>query len=187
MKLAEGVELLEVYGYQGYDGGQTLDGYRAFVGDMHGGQTRKVVVRVRVPEGAGEREIAKVGLRVAGDGAGESLGLAVRGLATADEAAVLASVVEDFAAHAAKAVAGAALDAGNRYWNAGDEVAAKGAVDQALEMLQTIGYVSSEEAGAAPTAALRDHAERKANLVRGTTEARSDELGASLRALGYME
>ena len=46
-ELAEGVELLELYGY---NPGVVRGGGRVFLGDVHAGETRKVVARVRVPD-----------------------------------------------------------------------------------------------------------------------------------------
>lgn len=45
----EGAELLEVYGY---DEQLVDDGFRVWIGDVYGGQTRKVVARVRMTGGA---------------------------------------------------------------------------------------------------------------------------------------
>lgn len=61
LKLGEGVELIEVLGYEEYDGYAIDGGWRVLIGDMESGEPRKVVARVRVPGHArGEVDVARV-------------------------------------------------------------------------------------------------------------------------------
>ena len=62
LDVAEGVEILEVYGYESWDGYPTPAGWQARIGDVSAGETRKVVARVRVPEQS-PRRLAEVAVR----------------------------------------------------------------------------------------------------------------------------
>ena len=126
--LAEGVEVLDVYGYEDFDGGRTARGYRAFVGDMRGGEVRKVVARLRIPDDAeGALEVAQLTARYTDpdSGARRETSAVARAVITADAATALASLDPDRGLHAAHACAGDGLAEGLARWKAGDAEAAR--------------------------------------------------------------
>ncbi|MCK6505799.1 VWA domain-containing protein [Myxococcota bacterium] len=121
--LPPGVVLQEVYGWSA---SPTADGYRVFLGDVHGGEVRKVVARVRVDAAeAGRMPVAEVDLRYTdadSERAAEER-VAVAAEVTRDAAVVRASVNKPQAVAAARAWAGDKLDESARSYAQGDVAA----------------------------------------------------------------
>ncbi|MCP4805238.1 MAG: VWA domain-containing protein [Proteobacteria bacterium] len=64
LQLADGVELIEVLGYEEYDGMAIDGGWRVLLGDMQSGEPRNVVAKVRVPATeVGAKDVANVRIR----------------------------------------------------------------------------------------------------------------------------
>jgi Ca-activated chloride channel homolog len=117
---APGVELVEVYGYEGAVG---TDGYQVFLGDVHGGETRKLVARLRVPDRAvGEVEVVQVALDYTDAEAGttHAARAAVRATVTASEAVARASIDREVGTKAARAAASKLMAESARAWDQGD-------------------------------------------------------------------
>jgi Ca-activated chloride channel family protein len=186
VELAEGVEVLEVFGYEDYDGGRTADGYRAFVGDMHAGEVRKVVARLRVPdEVAGRREVAQVSVDYTevDSGARLSIGRRVEADVSAEAGAVSASVDPDVALLAAQACAGDALADGVLYWESGDADKARAAFHEGAEVLATLEarYALPEVSGFRQQ--IQERAASYQEVQRGTDAARRLDLETTSEAL----
>lgn len=144
--LPEGVQLLEVYGYESTT---TSDGYQVFLGDVHGGETRKVVARVKVDDSAlGTLDIADVELTYADADSGELARelAAVDAEVTPDTRVAAASVKTKTRKKAWRARAGELLDRGARDWEKGDVASNQAAYEEAAELLSAMGYVSDASA-----------------------------------------
>ena len=75
LQLGDGVELVEVLGYEEYDGYAIDGGWRILLGDMQAGEPRKVVAKVRVPGHLrGEIDVAAVDIRWRDPATGEKDG-----------------------------------------------------------------------------------------------------------------
>ena len=190
VSLAPGVEVLEVYGYQAYDGARTSDGYRAFVGDVHAGERRKVVARLRVPDQQlGAQDVAQVRVRYQDLASGSQAlhSFSVQALVSDDPGLVQASVQADAARLVGKALAGMALERGTQLWRQGDVSASSAALASGQATLDELSTRYALPELSTDSAQLRARQQRFATTRLGTREA--DELGLeeSLRALGYLE
>jgi Ca-activated chloride channel homolog len=139
--LAEGVQVRSVFGYEEHDGAIVDGGYRAFVGDMHGGQQRKVVARLHVPDDVpGDRAVASVSVRYTEPASGERRGvaLAVGATVTSDAALVTASREPRAGVLAARAIQGATLERGREGFASGDAETAAAAFEEGDRMLSTL-------------------------------------------------
>ena len=137
--LPSGITLLELYGY---DTVERPGGVGVFLGDIHGGETRKIVARVQVaPAGLGSFDIADVGLTYADAGSGDP------GTALADVDVTLtadASIAHDSIDNAILAKATAAhsarlLEESARDWERGDLAANQARLDEAEQLLRDVG------------------------------------------------
>lgn len=138
VSLGEGVELLEVYGY---DAQIRLDGYQVFLGDLHGGASRKVVARVRVPDGqAGPVAVAKASVAFVGvaDGTPGLLTASQRLTVTEDLRQAEASVNAAAGADAATAAAAKLLEQSARAWASGNTQATTAQLDEGAAMLRSM-------------------------------------------------
>ena len=142
IQLPTGVTLEEVYGYQATSSPR---GFSVFLGDVHGGETRKIVARIQVaPAAEGPLDVADVGLRYADARTGEDGG------AHADVAAVVTTSTQearDSRDDAALAKATAArsaqlLDASARDWERGDLEANQTKLDEAEQLLRSVGSLT---------------------------------------------
>lgn len=137
--LPPGVTLQEVYGYSATT---TTDGYRVFLGDVHGGETRKVVARVRVEPGSvASFEVAQVGLRYQDPETDRpaSQDLAVASLVTNDQEVVRRSVNKHAGVLGAKAHAAVLIDKGARSFAEGDIAGNQAELEEAQVLLDTLG------------------------------------------------
>ncbi len=188
LSMADGAQLLEVYGYDGYSGGATPEGWSAFLGDIYSGQTRKFVARVRVPDGAEVQDVARFSLRFTDgeQGTVEEAALTVQA-ARGRPADAAASADPTLGAHAARAVAGVALKEADDFWRRGDLAASKAAAETRLRELETLGRICGQDLVEAPMQTLRSRITSQASVTRGSRTARAMEANEALRALGYIE
>jgi Ca-activated chloride channel family protein len=103
--LGPGVELLEVYGY---DKSTVGDETTIFIGAVHGGERRKVVARVRIPDSTLDTvDVADVALRYvnAGDGGAGMARADLDALIVEDTAVAKGSIDKDVGVLAARAAA----------------------------------------------------------------------------------
>lgn len=93
---AAGVTVLDVFGYESWDGRATSTGWEALVGDMSGGATRKVVAKLQVdPELAGDA-LGQVSVSFADPATGVSESVQHRlWSVTSDDPEVLERAVDD--------------------------------------------------------------------------------------------
>ncbi len=136
LDLGEGVEIVQVYGYEEFDGRATRAGWSARIGDVSSGETRKIVARVRVSAEATE-SIAKVRVRWH-DGESQAVWLPVRAQ-RGDEEEAAGSVVGWAVSHRDRALAGLEMMARS-------EVLRFGADQQELDLanrqtLEALGYL----------------------------------------------
>jgi Ca-activated chloride channel family protein len=152
LKLPPGVEVAEIYGYAG---SRDRDGYHVFLGDIHGGETRKIVARVHVPDrDLGPVSIADVSLRYADPDSGDGVSTGDRVVATItpDPGQARASVDRGVARKAVQARSAQLLDAGARAWQDGDLLANQARIQEAEDLL-TEASVSLGDAGLGEQAA----------------------------------
>ena len=121
VSLGSGVVIEEVYGYP-Y--ARTGDGFQVLLGDVHGGETRKVVARVRVPDQVvGPLDVASVDLRYRDPDT--EVSVATRALAAAvvtpDAERAHASVNKPAAVQAGRAVTSSVRDRGAQALADGDQ------------------------------------------------------------------
>ncbi len=143
--LPAGVKLQEVYGY---DHDSTSDGYRVFIGDVHGGETRKIVARVQVDTPSlGDMDIAEVELSYADAESGEHQGALaeVDATVTPDTRVAQASAKPKVQKKAVRARAGKLLDDGARDWEKGDLASNQAKLEEASGLLAALGYVSEAD------------------------------------------
>jgi Ca-activated chloride channel family protein len=140
VQLADGVQVQQVYGYGEHDGQMTAHGYRAFVGDMHAGQQRKVVARVRVPDGTpGDRAVASIRVSYTpSQGERQVEALEVRARVSPDVEEVAASVQMRAGLLAAHAVQGDTLQRSQDGWSSGDRAAVARAWEEGDEVLSQL-------------------------------------------------
>ena len=151
VRLPAGVALQEVYGW---DSDVTRDGYRVFLGDMHGGESRKVVARVRVSPSArlGEMEVGSGRLSYADPETEAPLGALaeVTARVTDDRRVATASVNAPAADKAAQAVSATHMEKAIRAYEAGDGAEQRAQVAAASGVLRS---TSSRTGNAGLTAA----------------------------------
>jgi len=186
--VAEGVELLEVYGYDGYSGGATGDGWSAFLGDVYQGQTRKIVARVRVPEGTPDGAVATVKATYVNPEQEQAreADLSVRA-AWGDRAAAAASTDRSLGLHAARAVAGVAMKQSTAWWTSGDVEKARAAARARVTELSTLGDLFGDDIVQKPLANLEALMAQQDTVAHGSRDALEMDLRSQLEALGYME
>lgn len=136
LSLGPAVEVLEVYGYAATPTG---DGLRVFLGDIHGGESRKLVARVRVRGGDAPLGQASIRYHTPDDGAPHEAHAALEARWTDDASAAAASLDNEAATLAAQAEAGARLAESAAAWSEG-----RGA--EAEETLRAVQRALSREA-----------------------------------------
>jgi Ca-activated chloride channel homolog len=188
--LADGTEVLEVYGYETWDGKATEDGFEAFLGDMSAGETRKVVVRARVPaEREATMELAEVTVSWEDPSSGRrsehehQLRLQV----TDDQAQVRASRVPWATVLASTAVVGRHMQWANEAWGRGDGDEAKQVLRRGRQRLGQLTRNIDDPRVASMDQELISQQERYASVSRESWAGRDLEKLESLRALGYLD
>ena len=149
-----GVHVQEIYGY---DASLTGDGFRVFLGDIHGGETRKVVARVHVPDGnLGEVGVATVHLSYVDPDKGEQANQLAKVAATVtpDNRVARRSVNAPAAVSAVSARAGRLMDEGARAFDKGDLAGNQARYQETVELLNAAAsdYKSPELAKVAEEA-----------------------------------
>ena len=137
--LPSGVTLQELYGY---DASVRHDGFGVFLGDVHGGETRKIVARVRVsPAATGTLSVADVGLRYADaeSGALASALARVEANVTADTRVAARSRNNGVLAKATEARSAKLLDESARAWAKGDLSTNQVKLEEAEQLLRDVG------------------------------------------------
>ncbi|MCB9762563.1 MAG: VWA domain-containing protein [Alphaproteobacteria bacterium] len=183
---ADGVEILDVYGYEQFDGRATADGYEVFLGDVVGGETRKIVARVRVPAGReGPQDVAQMRVHWLEPESGRATSAEVPLQVTISDDAQMVEASANAAvyARAATVQTGRALAEAATLHQAGQAKQAEARVAETIAALQQIGYVQADEQIGALDAA----AARYRSVESGTTEAMQGFQAERLRALGYVE
>ncbi len=188
LKMAEGVEIVAVHGYEEWDGARTLDGYRTFIGDMHGEQQRKVVAQVRIPEGAAPRSVAAIEVSWTDPESGERRHATRDVVAsfTRDPNVAAASIDPTAAALAARALTGVALQQSVAEWRGGDTTTAEETLSAQLDRLDVLTKnwgldLSSERR------TVRRRLDAQSRRYSGSESELDAATLATLESLGYME
>lgn len=138
VSLADGVELLELYGY---DGAREKDGYSVLLGDVHGGSMRKIVARVRVDDRQlGEHDVAQISLRYSDpvDSTAQEASAMVNATVTASEAVASHSIDARRGSAAASAAAAKMLDEGARELQNGNKAEATARLQEGEQLLRSL-------------------------------------------------
>ena len=158
LDLADGVQVREIYGY---DMERSKDGYSVFLGDLYAGQTKKVVARVHVPDGAlGSVDVvdAVVTHVDANTSQAHRATAHVDATVTKDTRVARASVVQDARKQATKAQVGTLVQEAAQDYARGDIAGNQATYDKAWElvnefntdfeddeMLQSLGYIAEQK------------------------------------------
>ena len=184
-----GVTVLDVFGYESWDGRATSSGWEALVGDMSGGSTRKVVAKLQIDPTLADDRLAQVYVTFQDPSTGESHAVN-SGLwsLTTDDAEVLEAALDERAV---------ALVGQVHEGRAREQAAAlrrKGQVEAADGVLDTF---SRELASLSTTYKAPALAKKSENLEATRRTWRGVEVGSraevslaaqeQLRALGYIE
>lgn len=189
VRLADGVEVKSVYGYEENDGEISAEGYRAFIGDMHGGQQRKVVARLHVPDGiAGVRAVASVTVSYTTpiEGSREHLTLPVGASIVTDNTAAAASIEPRILLLAAQAIEGNTLEGCRAGWLAGDAGETARAYREGDEVLSRLeGYLGRDVSML--RSRLKSNAAALGEVAVGTPEGRAVRLRTEVLSAEAME
>ena len=169
---AHGVELIQVFGYEAWDGKSTGRGWDALVGDVHAGESRKVVIKVRVDPSATE-----VGTVVV-SGAGQDQQIPIGLRRSEDDSVIRASVQQPRAGKVGQVVAGSGMSSSVGYYDKG--LQGQGG-DELLKTVEQLEVLEAELG--------IDFEDEKAVLVEQKELAPSREAvdDISYRAMEYME
>jgi len=167
-----GVELLQVYGYEAWDGESTGRGWHALVGDVHAGETRKVVIKLRI-----DPSVTEVGTVVV-DGVGPKERIVITATRSTDEPVIRASVVQGRANKVGLVVTGSGMANSVELYDRGLGLEGTNELSRTMEALNEL----EEELGL-------EFEGEKALLEESRTKAPSREAmdDISYRALEYME
>ena len=164
--------MLQVYGYEAWDGESTGRGWHALVGDVHAGESRKVVIKLRI-----DPAVTQLGTVVVHGGAAEERFL-INAVRSADEPAIRASVVQGRANKVGMVLTGSGMATSVEFNDRGLGVEGDRELSKTLEALDDL----HEELGF-------DFEDQKTMLKQSQsaspTRAAMDDI--SFRALGYME
>ena len=146
-----GAELVEVYGY---DEQIVDDGFRVWIGDVYGGQTRRIVAKVRVSaSGAGsELTASRVTLSESGSVAAYVQPVDVKAQVVASQRVVETTVNRDLAVLGNEAVAGQLADDAANAYAFGDRALSQ-------ELLKASSLVAGEAASRYDSNRLRERGE----------------------------
>jgi Ca-activated chloride channel family protein len=146
---ASGVEILEAYGYD-----ITREGNHAIinVADLHAGETRKVVLRLRVnatKPGAIDLADVTVGYRNVSDGEHNRVDVHARAETTRDQQVVLANADKDALVHIERAKNAAAINRATALYERGDMAAAQAVLgarkQEAAELAEKTEFKALEQ------------------------------------------
>lgn len=131
-----GVELVEIYGYESTP---TASGRRVFLGDLHGGETRKVVARVRIAGSSAEDSLPIARAKVAWSGldgaAGAPQSAELAATVTTERAIVAKSAAPAAVREAARARGAVLVEEAARAWERGDLAANQAKLGEANALL----------------------------------------------------
>jgi Ca-activated chloride channel family protein len=147
--MSPGVELVDVYAPSAEIRG---DGFRVFLGDVHAGERRKIVARVRVSAGAtGAMPVSTAHLDYvrAADSHPAIADGSVTAEVTADLARIDRSVDVDAGKHVMRAVSGAGLQAAANAYGQGKGREAQRELDDGRKVLSSLGSRYKDLEGAA--------------------------------------
>jgi Ca-activated chloride channel family protein len=146
--MSPGVELLDVYAPSAEI---RRDGFRVFLGDVHAGERRKIVARVRVTAGAaGAMPVSTATLDyVRADRERGIADASVTAEVTSDLARVDRSVDADAGKHVMRAVSGAGLQAAASAYGQGKGREAQQQLEDGRKVLQSLGSRYKDLEGAA--------------------------------------
>ncbi len=187
LRPAPGVELLDVYGYEAWDGHPTADGYAVRVGDLVAGHPRKVVARVRIQPGV--TDLGEVALSW-WDPAGatqHSARRAVSASRSSDPAALAAAVDAARSQQAARAVAGAGMVATRQAWRDHSAIEAEKQREQTLRQLQALSAVAGDDNVAFAQERLNRQVDGYLSLDPDEAAGNVAGKAVMLEALGYVE
>jgi hypothetical protein len=145
-----GVELVDVYAPSAEVG--SSHAFRVFLGDVHAGERRKIVARVRVTAGAtGALPVSTASLVYIGavENAQEIAEASVSAEVTADLVQVDRSVDADAGKQVMRAVSGAGLQAAATAYGRGNGSKARRELDHGRQLLQSLGSRYRDLEGAA--------------------------------------
>jgi Ca-activated chloride channel homolog len=168
--MAPGVELVDVYAPAAET---NADGFRLFLGDVHAGEHRKIVARVRVTAGAlGSQPVSSAHLEyVLPSVDGSALADAsVAAEVTADLARVDRSVDAAASKQVLRAVSGAGLQAAANAYGEGKGREARQALDAGRKDLETLGNRYRDEASVAPLASGLQQMEARFGAAPSTSD-----------------
>ena len=147
--MSPGVELLDVYA----PSAETReDGFRVFLGDVHAGERRKIVARVRVTAGAsGALPVSTAHLEYlrASDSGQAIADASVAAEVTADLARIDRSVDADAGKKVMRAISGAGLQSAANAYGRGNGPQAQRELDDGRKLLQSLGSRYRDLEGAA--------------------------------------
>jgi Ca-activated chloride channel family protein len=147
--MSPGVDLVDVYAPSAEIRG---DGFRVFLGDVHAGERRKIVARVRVTAGAtGTLPVSTAHLDYvrASDSQQAIADASVTAEVTADLARVERSIDADAGKHVMRAVSGAGLQAAASAYGQGKGRQAQQELEDGRKVLQSLGSRYRDLEGAA--------------------------------------
>jgi len=188
LRMAEGVELIDVVGYEEYDGRAIDGGWRVLLGDMQAAEPRKVVARVRVPAHMrGDVDVAKVDIAWKDASSGERRSTAgkiqTRVAAETPAPAPATAGSTRRRSKAAQASAGKALERAAELQQAGQQTEAAQVLEETLiefsdELIE--GQLDAE------MEALEDYRDQLVEPSAEDEEERRQVDFNRLKALGYM-
>jgi Mg-chelatase subunit ChlD len=176
--------LLETYGYQGFDAERTEKGLRVLLGDLHGGGTRKLVLKVELPaDHAAPQDLGVAALRWTDPASGQSKVVSAGpSLWPAEPSCIDAAL----AGRAFEAVAANTMSAAASSWDQGDRVASTEALDKLLVALPSYAATVGDEPVQRLRKTLRKQRKQYHTTELGGGDAKALGLRAQLEALGYI-
>ncbi len=189
LALDPALEVLEVYGYDEWDGQATEGGFEAFLGDLSARETRKVVLRCRVPAGeAGERELARARLSWEDPASGERMEEehAVRLLVSDDRDAVRRGRVPWATVHAATAEVGRHMQWAQQAWDRGDAPQAQRLLERGDARLAELTAGLADPRLDQLDQRIDQQWRRYRDTARDSWEGEDLRISAALESLGYL-
>jgi Ca-activated chloride channel family protein len=183
------IQVLEVYGYEEWDGKATDDGFEAFLGDLCADEIRKVVLRARVPADQEELlSLAQVRVRWQDPTTGElRTDLHDVTLQVTDEAErVRGSKVPWATMHASTAEVGRHMQWANEAWSRGDRDEAQEILRRGEQRLSQLTTNIRDPRVASLSRELQRQQQRYASTPRNSWEGDDLRISEGLRALGYL-
>jgi len=189
VNLADGVEVLEVYGYEDWDGKATADGFEAFLGDLSAQETRKVVIRARVPSEHSEQlQVATVEISWQDPQTGERLTHQhlVTLDVTDDVAQLRSSRVPWATVQASTAEVGRHMQWASEAWDRGERDQAQQVLERGSQRLVQLTRGLDDPRIAQLDGRMDKQKSSYRTTVRDSWEGADLHISEGLRALGYL-